>query len=540
MVMAPPTIREDYWQTFELQDEDIEFLYNYLLEVETPLTPAELLNVLVKERIRREIDQLERQRSTQAPVYTPKEIYAEGQKLLFPALGWQQGTVIGIRPGKNPNEESFQVARVAFPDGAQREFAAGYQNHPLNKPPEFAFEDENLSPDHVIHTYRNDLVQALERGLQAHTGFVRIAGRWFPLALLVDINAGHLNLAEAVLDMAGGGPMSTPAILEQIEMDTRVNPKLVEFSFDHALESDERFDEVGPAGETLWYLRRLEPEQVRNTPAYLRYPPVEYDPAILTPEMLALIDELDDELSAFDPALERARRELPRKEGRSPADKATARLIFPHWYAGTLPLSTRIASIFPSAYEAPRVRFILVDGESGEKLPAWVVRQERYVFGLKGWYQSRGLGPGSLVHVQRGKRPGEVVIQAGVRRSSRDWMRTVLVGTDGGMVFAMLRQIVQAEYDERMAFAIPDLDALDGMWKRPGRANMPLERVVVNMARELTKLNPQGHVHASELYAAVNLVRRCPPGPMLALLASRPWFVHVGDLHFRFDDSEQS
>jgi hypothetical protein len=68
----------------------------------------------------------------------------------------------------------------------------------------------------------------------------------------------------------------------------------------------------------------------------------------------------------------------------------------------------------------------------------------------------------------------------------------------------------------------------------------PFERVVGNMVRELAKLNPQSHVHASELYAAVNVVRRCPPGPILALLASRPWFLHVGDLHYRFSDSEQA
>ncbi len=68
----------------------------------------------------------------------------------------------------------------------------------------------------------------------------------------------------------------------------------------------------------------------------------------------------------------------------------------------------------------------------------------------------------------------------------------------------------------------------------------PFESVVVNNVRELAKLNPQSHVHASELYAAVNVVRRCPPGPLLALLTSRPWFVHVGDLHFRFDDSART
>jgi hypothetical protein len=67
----------------------------------------------------------------------------------------------------------------------------------------------------------------------------------------------------------------------------------------------------------------------------------------------------------------------------------------------------------------------------------------------------------------------------------------------------------------------------------------PFEKVVVTTVRELTKLNPQGHVHASELYAAINVIRRVPPAPILALLASRPWFIHVGDLHFRLDDSER-
>jgi hypothetical protein len=127
-----------------------------------------------------------------------------------------------------------------------------------------------------------------------------------------------------------------------------------------------------------------------------------------------------------------------------------------------------------------------------------------------------------------------------MQRSRRDWIRTVLVGSDGGIVFAMLKQMVTAAYDERMAIAIPDMEALDQVWARMQKERLPFERVVVNMVRELAKLNPQSHVHASELYAAVNIVRRCPPGPLLALLASRPWFSHVGDLHFRFDDSERS
>ena len=52
--LATLSLREDYWETFELKDEDREFIYNYLLEIETPLTSPELLSALVNERIRQE------------------------------------------------------------------------------------------------------------------------------------------------------------------------------------------------------------------------------------------------------------------------------------------------------------------------------------------------------------------------------------------------------------------------------------------------------------------------------------------------------
>jgi len=131
-----------------------------------------------------------------------------------------------------------------------------------------------------------------------------------------------------------------------------------------------------------------------------------------------------------------------------------------------------------------------------------------------------------------------VIVDTDCRRSSREWVRTVLVGSDGGVVFAMLKQNVTTRLDDRMAIAVPDTDALDEVWDRNLRNMPPFERVVVNSVRELAKLNPQSHVHASELYAAINVIRRSPPGPMLALLASRPWFTHVGDLHYRLSDTE--
>jgi len=102
---------------------------------------------------------------------------------------------------------------------------------------------------------------------------VRIAGRWFPRSLLIDVNIGHLNLAEAILEMADGGPLSTESLIEQIDLPTDSNPKLTEFSLNLALQEDPRFDEVGTSGKIAWFLRRFEPEEVREVPLYLRVEP---------------------------------------------------------------------------------------------------------------------------------------------------------------------------------------------------------------------------------------------------------------------------
>ena len=373
-----------------------------------------------------------------------------------------------------------------------------------------------------------EIEKSLESAFVDDDGLVRIAGRWFPRALLVDVNQGHLNLAEAVLDMAAGEPLPTPDLLKDVELPEGVNPKLTEFSLNLALQEDERFDEVGPAGEVLWCLQRLEPENVREVPLFLRYTPVEHDRSLLTDDMLSLEAQLDDEFSEAGTGSEKD------------ADEVTISLIYPHWRAGTLPITHRVQSMFPTAYESPRVRFSLVDGENGDEIPAWVVRKDRYVSGLRDWYETHELMPGSLVRIRRGEKPGEAIIEAKTHRTTKDWVRTVIVGADGGIVFALLKQTVTAEFNDRMAFALPAFDAADQLWEPAAQKKRPFDRLVISVMRELTKLNPQGHVHAQELYAAVNIARRVPFAPLMALLVSRPdEFVHVGDLHYRLEEEHR-
>jgi hypothetical protein len=324
--------------------------------------------------------------------------------------------------------------------------------------------------------------------------------------------------------MAGGEPLLTSALLKDVALPEGVNPKLAEFSLNYALQEDDRFDEVGPAGQVLWCLRRLEPAEVRDVPMYLEYSPIPYDRLLLTPQMVDLEAHLDDELSGVE------------STGSANVKEVTLALIFPHLRAGTLPLSSRVRSLFPTAYESPRVRFTLVDGKTKQKMPGWVVREHGYVYGLRDWYKANELMPGSLVTIRRSDNPGEVIIEAKTYRATKDWIRTVIVGTDGGVVFAMLKQSISAEFNDRMAFAIPSVAAVDQLWLQNN--NRPFERLVADMIREMSKLTPQGHVHAQELYSAVNIVRRVPPGPLFTLLSSKPEFVHVGDMHFRLGELE--
>ncbi|HSO26834.1 MAG TPA: hypothetical protein VLS48_02105, partial [Anaerolineales bacterium] len=115
--MVSFSIQEDYWENFELQEADIEFLYNTLLELETPLTSAELIRLLVEERIQREKAVIEEQRSSGGDLYEPKGEYTTGQALIFPAVGWRRATVAQVRPGKNPDLGEFQVVEVTFDNG---------------------------------------------------------------------------------------------------------------------------------------------------------------------------------------------------------------------------------------------------------------------------------------------------------------------------------------------------------------------------------------------------------------------------------------
>ncbi len=515
------SIPNEYWLALQVTPQDVENLHTFLFERETPLTTRDLSVEFVEERVGAERIAAESKQKAAGKSFLPKEKYRIGDELIFPAIAWKQGTVVAVRAGINPSVGDFDVLTVAMEDGSERMFAANLESHVLNEAPAPIPENDEMNPGVVLREHGDLIEKKLEAAFRADDGLVQIAGRWFPRALLIDINQGQLNLAEAVLDMSGGEPLPAEALIKEIELPDGVNPRLAEFSLNYALQDDDRFDEVGPAGLVLWCLFRLEPEHVREVPAPLRYIEIEHDRNNLSPEMKDLEAQLDDELTPSEES-----------DSRNDVSSVTIALIYPHLRAGTLPMSARTRMLFPTAYESSRVRFTLVDGKTKQRIPAWAVLKNGYVYGLREWYKLHRLIPGSLVQLKRGENPGEIIVEVKNQRSSKDWVRTVMVGADGGFVFAMLKQAITAEFNDRMAVHVPDFNSLDPVWEK----KRPFEDLVLLIMRELTKSSPQGHVHAQELYAAVNLVRRVPPAPIFALLATSPIFKHVGDLHFRLDE----
>jgi hypothetical protein len=516
LVLRKPVDAAQWGDKFRVTPDDLQYLSTVLVDREVPLPVDELARVLMAHRWRQEQAAIE-QAVSKGTLYRPKARYEVGESVVFPAFDYRVGVVAGVREGRNPEYGAFRVIQVDFGDGAIREFASELTvDHVLN-------DEADLPPvgslppgsaDELMGQYGEQVIRALESSLEADERFVRLAGRWFRRDLLVEVNVGHLNLAEAVLDVAGGGPLPTEALLGDLELPEEITPQLRVFSLNYALQEDERFDEVGPAGEVLWFLRRLEPEGVRTVPPPLEYTPIQYDHSVLTSEMLALERELDDEWSDLQPPDD-------------VQEPVVVVLTYPHWRAGTLPLSSRLSRVVPTG-RTQRIHFTWVDADTGAEMPGWVVREARYVFGLLEWYRKHEVPVGAYLEVMRGERPGTVRVRRRARRPRREWVRTARAG-DGRFTFEMRPCLIACEYDELMTIVEEDARALDQARARLAARRLSISQLVAEIFPELAKLSPQGTVHAATLYSAANFAARTPPGPLLAQLATAGTYAPMGD-----------
>lgn len=510
------------WEHLEVTEADLEGLLNQFLEDPLPRTAEELARALIARRLQ-EIEERRRGLLAGARPFRPRDRYQVGDRLFFPHLNFALGTVVGIRDGHNPEVGPFKVIQVRFEDdGALREFAAEYPlPHRLNEVDGLRGPDEKgLQPEEIWATWGRRIAERLAARLEGHPDFVRVGDHWFPRALLVELHEGHLNLVEALLDVQGGGPLPPEAILPHLEMPADVPPALQIFSLNAALYRDPRFDEVGPAGQFLWFLRRMEPPEVLETPPRLQGAPYRGSGQRLDAALRGIAAEIDDERSA----LEEIR---PGQPGEAEAVAWIA--TYPHLASGTAPLTRRTAQVFPLG-RTHRIRFTFEDPTTGQRWPGWVVRERRYVFGLREWYAAHQIQPGCRVVFRRSGEPGvvQVMLQG---RSRREWVRVVKV-EEGRLTFDMLRRQIPGEFDDQSLLFIDDPSALEDLW--PRWRHRPVRALVQTLFPALAGLVPQGTVHAKTLYQAVNLLIRTPPEALFEEVMDLPGCVYLGDGYWRW------
>ena len=508
----------DYWGSrFTLSGDDRELLLNLFVEDEQPRSSDELAQALIRHRVELEEYAIRRKRQAQGTLYQPKRSFQVDEQVVFPALDFAVGRVADIRAGYNPDVAvPFKVIQVSMEGGDVREFAAELvDDHRLNDDAVLLSPtDELVPPEEIYVRYKETFVPHLRELLRNSPEFVWLAGKWFPRSLLVELNEGQLNIAEAVLDMNGGGPLPTEALLPELGMPAEVNRALQIFSVNYALYIDERFDEVGPAGEVLWFLNRLEPPQVITTPAWLKYTPLDMPHNTLTPDLVRAVRSIDDELSQLSAPDE-------------PVDEVTFMLLYPHRRSGTVPLSPTIAKLFPSG-RTHRIRFLFEDARTGTRWPGWVVRERNYAFGLDEWYTANEVPAGAYIELRRGSEPGVVVVGLQGNRLRREWVR-VAVLKEGQLTFEMLKRPIPCDYDEQMIVFVDDAESIDKLWQHVDERGTYMPDLLEQLLPELAKLSPQGNVHARTLYAAINLIKRMPPGPLFAALITQTKFRAMGD-----------
>ncbi len=516
-----------YWANLEITSSDLQQLANHLFEKEEPLNIDGLLQMLIDHRLKEREAERKLKLEDAGEVYLPSAAYEVGTKIRFPEYDWKQANVISNRPGENVAIGNFTVTEVEFEDGAHRSFATNMPDHPLNTKVYKTIEDDVEDPAVIQNMFAPALRTKLRKALEKQSELIRIADTWFPRSLLIDISKGYLNLAEAILDSHEGGPLGIEPLMKELELNSEPeSKKLLEFSLNYALQEDPRFDEVGTTGEISWFLKRLEPESVLEPPVYIRSNSAAPLTDQIDEESYKLLYDLDDELSFTNDEIDEVDR----------VDSVTITLTYPHWRSGSLPVTPNSNRVLPSALESENIKISFIDKQTQQPISAWVVRPHNYVVGLRQWYEQQNLIPGSNIEISATKRPGIMHISAEKKRSNKEWIKTVLIGADGGLVFALLRQPIYAGFNERMAIAIPDQDGLDKIWQdRKGR-NIPIKSDVFRMMNELSKLNSQHHVHFIDLYAAMNVIRRTPPMELLEALASNPEIVHVGDHYYHLAD----
>ena len=284
------------------------------------------------------------------------------------------------------------------------------------------------------------------------------------------------------------------------------------------MKEDERFDEVGPAGQVLWHLTRLLPRMARQVPSILQYQPIDYDRSLLTRELRQLEYDLDDEHSPI--------------TSPPPEDEVSLTLTYPHRRVGTLPINSETRYIFPDA-KTPRIAITIVDAMDKQEYPCWVVHEFKYVFGLAPIFQKHHLPVGAYVYLNRTDDRSRIEIEFDDYRPRTEYIPLVERTETNRLRFQTAKRAIGADYDDLIIVGVNNLPEVDKLGKEIQTKRVTLSELLRNLVAELSRQNPQGTVHSKVLYSTLNILRRCPPGPIFATLISNPDFEYVGDNYWK-------
>lgn len=518
------TQTSEYWSNYQFSAEDTEYVSNLLLESGSSKSTNDLaLGVIQRRvdvenaRIRRDIDR--------SSIYQPKKQFTHGEEILFPTMRFNSGRVIDKRPGITPENVQFEVIKVEFRDGTRSEFASNYDKpHRINDDSLVATllnqQADLKSTATLFETHGTRIASIIDTALERNDNFIRIGEDWFLRAMMADVNTGHVNLAEAVLEVAGGGPLPTHIILRDLGLPQEIARSLQEASLNNVLAADPRFDEVSLTDKPAWFLRRLEPDQVREFPAQLLGKvATSADPASpLDQLMITLDDELDTSI-------------LKNLGPLAPQNSASVVLTAPHRRAGTLGLGRRLTSVFPDTNK-PRIPVFLRDKLNNKQFTVWLVKDGNYIWGLGEWYKTNDLPVGATIEISRTAEPNVFIIDGKRHKPKRDWVRVASV-RDQRLRLDTAQRATTCAADDLMSVYADDLRIFENVRVAQTR---DVAQIVREVFPEIAKLSPQGHVHASTLYSVVNLIMRIAPRDVFNALCNNPSFITIGDNYWHLSD----
>lgn len=511
----------DSWDQVGSADNDVERLYEFLLERGAPTSGRELALHLIELRWREEQEEIAQAAARTSPTFQPKQTYAVGQRVHF-AFGNREGVVKKIRAGDNPRFGTFQVMTVKFDDDATlREFAMGLTcEHPLNQDRVQAKESLGLSQQQIVEQFGEGIQVRIVQRLRADKEFVRSGDQVFLRELIPQINPGYLNLAEAAIEQ-GGDAIRTVDLLPILQMTDTKGPAAT-FAVNSAMASDPRFDNVGPTGDSRWYLTRLEPPEAIEHPQVLQAAHAHV--ASLAPELETIAAELYDEADLNGNGLMIA----------AARDEITIILTYPHRSAGTLPLTPAVRALLPE-FSRARFKFSLEDASSRKKTAAFAVSDGNYIAGLMQWFNAWRISPGAMITLRRGADPLTLVIDPQLQRERGLWVRVARVA-DGRLTFGQERRPLAHKYDEEMLIVVGDPLGIEKL-AESAQSKLPLGVLLEEIFPELAKLSSAGSVHAKTLYSAVNFVRRAGPRAVLSALTESRTFTSAGGGYFVLNDT---